>query len=166
MGFWPTSIIGTAALPLQRGRFHWQWKCLLKSIYSETIFMKYMYKEQIQATMTINEFLRSHTNPSDQNNANFRKSISNMRRFKTRIYGCGTFLNGLIFCWMNDIPLVILFEVVAKVGNPSHFSGATAVQNQPKSQTFTVNLAVFPPPPPPHPSQDGVKNLGKGLLGG
>ena len=35
-----------------------------------------------------------------------------------------------------------LFKVVAKVGNPSLFSGATAVQNRPKSYAFTVNLAV------------------------
>ena len=34
---------------------------------------------------------------------------------------------------------------MANVGNPSLFSGATAVQSLPKSQTFTVDLAVFCP---------------------
>ena len=36
---------------------------------------------------------------------------------------------------------------MAKVGNLSPFSGATAVQSQPKCRTFTVNLAVFAPQP-------------------
>ena len=48
-------------------------------------------------------------------------------------------------------------------GNPSLFSGATAVQSWPKSHTFTVNSGMFAPPPPP-PSQDGVKNRWKGLF--
>ena len=32
-----------------------------------------------------------------------------------------------------------LFKLVAKVGTPSLFSGATAVQSRPKSHAFTVN---------------------------
>ena len=42
---------------------------------------------------------------------------------------------------------------MAKVGNLSPSSGATAVQSQPKCRTFTVNLAVFAP------SQDGSQKL-------
>ena len=45
---------------------------------------------------------------------------------------------------MNDINKAI-FKIVAKVGNRSLFSGATAVQSRPKSHTFTVNLALFAP---------------------
>ena len=42
-----------------------------------------------------------------------------------------------------------LFKVVAKVGNLSLLSGATAVQSRPKSHTFNINLAVhvFAPQP-------------------
>ena len=36
-----------------------------------------------------------------------------------------------------------LFKVVAKIGNLSLFSGATAVQSRPKSHTFTINFGVF-----------------------
>ena len=42
-----------------------------------------------------------------------------------------------------------LCQVVAKVGNLSLFSGATAVQSRSKSRTFTINLAVFVPQPRP-----------------
>ena len=38
---------------------------------------------------------------------------------------------------------VKIFKVVAKVGNPSLFSGATAVQSRPKSHRFAAILAVF-----------------------
>ena len=38
-----------------------------------------------------------------------------------------------------------VFKIVAKDGNLSLFSGASAVQSRPKSHTFTVNLAVFAP---------------------
>lgn len=63
------------------------------------------YKEQVQATTTINEILRFHTNPSDQNHSSSREIRSHMRRLKIRIYGRRTFrnVNGLIFGWMNDI---------------------------------------------------------------
>ena len=40
-----------------------------------------------------------------------------------------------------------LFKEAANVENLSLFSSATAVQSQPKSHTFTVNLAVFAPHP-------------------
>ena len=49
-----------------------------------------------------------------------------------------------------------LFKVVAKVGNLSVFSGATAVQSRPKSYTFTVNFAVISPP-----EKMAVKNPGR-----
>ena len=48
------------------------------------------------------------------------------------------------------------FKIVAKDGNLSLFSGATAVQSRPKSHTFTVNLAVFAPP-----VKMAVKNRGR-----
>ena len=47
-----------------------------------------------------------------------------------------------------------LFKVVANVGNPPLCSGVIAVQNGPKSHTFTVILALLP-------SQDGVINREK-----
>ena len=56
------------------------------------------YKEHIQATTTINEFLRFHTNPSETIAANCREIRSNMKIFIIRIYGHDTLLNGLIFC--------------------------------------------------------------------
>ena len=60
-------------------------------------------KEQIQATTTVNEFLRFHTNPSNQNYANYGEIRSHMKRFILPIHGRKTFFNGLIFCWINDI---------------------------------------------------------------
>lgn len=59
-----------------------QRECLSKDICTEALFMK--YKEQIQATTTINEFSRCHTNPSNQN--------ENLRTSARR-----TFFYGLIF---------------------------------------------------------------------
>ena len=97
------------------------------------------YKEQIRATTTINEFLRFHINPSKIITANCPDIRINIRRFIIRIYGRHT----LFFVeWVISIKL---FKVVAKVGHPSLFSGATAVQNRPKSHTFTVNFTVFAP---------------------
>ena len=105
----------------------------LKDIYTEIIFMK--YKEQIQATTTINEFLRFHTNPSKTNTSNCRQIRRNMRRCIIRIYGRHTFLMALFSVkWMISIKL---FKVVAKVGNLSLFSGARAVQSRPKSQSYS-----------------------------
>ena len=56
------------------------------------------YKEEIQVIKTVNEFLRFHTNPSNQHYANYHEIKSHMRRFITRIYGRRTFFNSLIFC--------------------------------------------------------------------
>ena len=58
------------------------------------------YKEEIQVITTVNEFLRFHTNPSNQHHANYHEIRSHMRRFihVIRIYGCCTFFNSLIFC--------------------------------------------------------------------
>ena len=44
--------LGTALTPLQRGGFPQQ-KCILKDIYTETIFTK--YKDEIQVITTVNE---------------------------------------------------------------------------------------------------------------
>ena len=71
-------------------------KGILKDICTEIIFMN--YKKEIQVIMTINEFLRFHTNPSNQHYANYHEIRSHMRRFIIRIYGCRTFFNSLIFC--------------------------------------------------------------------
>ena len=119
------------------------WKCLWEDIYTENIFMK--YEEQIPATTTINEFLRFHTSPSKIITANCREIRSNMRRFIIRIYGRHTLLMALFSVeWIISIKLL---KVMAKVGNLSSFSGATAVQSQPKCRTFTVSLALFVPQP-------------------
>ena len=64
MRFWPTWNRYTL---LQRGGFP-QWKCIVKDICTEIIFMK--YKEEIQFITTLNEFLRFHSNPSNQHYAN------------------------------------------------------------------------------------------------
>ena len=96
------------------------------------------YKEQIQAKTTINEVLRFHTNPSKILTTNCREIRSNMRWFIIRIYG--RILMALFSVeWVISINLKRL-KLVAKVGNPSLFSGSTAVQSQPKSHKFTVNL--------------------------
>ena len=49
-----------------------------------------------------------------------------------------------------------LVKVVARVGNLSLFSGASAVQSRPKSHSFTENYAVFAPP-----DKMAVKNPGR-----
>ena len=69
--------------PLQRGSFS-QRKYTLKDICTEIIFIK--YKEEIQAITTVNEFLRSYTNPSNQHYANYHEIGS------LRFYGRRTFL--------------------------------------------------------------------------
>ena len=97
---WDFGRLWAAVAPLKRDGFP-KWKCLLKELYTEIIFMK--HKEQIQATKTIHEFLRFHTNPCKIITVNCREIKSNMRRFIIWIYGRHTFPNGLIFCWMNDI---------------------------------------------------------------
>ena len=56
------------------------------------------YKEEIQVIMTVNKFLRFHTNPSNQHYANYHEIRSDMRRFMIQIYGFHTFFNSLIFC--------------------------------------------------------------------
>ena len=45
-------------------------------------------KEEIQVITTVNNFLRFHTNPSNQYYADYDKIKSHMRRFIIRIYGC------------------------------------------------------------------------------
>ena len=75
-------------VPLQRGGFRWR-KCAFKDICTEIIFMK--CKEEIQVITTVNNFLRFHTNPSNQYYADYDKIRSHMRRFIIRIYGCRTF---------------------------------------------------------------------------
>ena len=81
---WDFGPLGTAITPLKRGRFP-QRKCILKVICTEIMFMK--YKEEFQVITTVNEFLRFHTNPSNQHYANYHEIRSHMRRFIVRIYG-------------------------------------------------------------------------------
>ena len=92
---WNFGPLGIAIGPLQRGRFPWQ-KCIFKDICTEIIFMK--CKEEIHVITTVNNFLRFHTNPSNQYYANYDKIRSHMRRFIIQIYRCRTFCNSLIFC--------------------------------------------------------------------
>ena len=54
---------------LQKGGFP-QRKCILKDICTEIISMK--YKEEIQVIMTVNEYSRFHTNPSNQHYVNYK----------------------------------------------------------------------------------------------
>ena len=54
-------------------------------------------EEQIQATTTINEFLRFDTNLFKIISANCREIRSNMERFIIRIYGRHAFLIALFF---------------------------------------------------------------------
>ena len=63
MNVWDFGLLGTAIKPLQRGGFP-QSKCILKDICTEIIFMK--HKEEIQVIMTVNKFLRFHTDPFNQ----------------------------------------------------------------------------------------------------
>ena len=51
------------------------------------------YKEEIQVMTTVNEFLRFHTNPSNQHYANYDEIGSHMRRFIIRIYRRRSFFN-------------------------------------------------------------------------
>ena len=95
MNAWNFGPLGTAITPLQRGGFPQQ-KCTLKDICTEFIFMK--YKEEIQVMTTVNEFLRFHTNPSNQHYANYHEIGSHMRRFIIRIYRRRSFFNSFIFC--------------------------------------------------------------------
>ena len=92
---WNFGPLGTAITPLQGGGFPQQ-KCTLKDICTEFIFMK--YKEEIQVMTTVNEFLRFHTNPSNQQYANYHETGSHMRRFIIRIYRRRSFFNSSIFC--------------------------------------------------------------------
>ena len=80
---WDFGPLGPAFTPLQRGRFPQQ-RFILKDICTEIIFVK--YKEEIQVITTANEFLRFHTNPSYQHNANYNETRSHMGRFIIRIY--------------------------------------------------------------------------------
>ena len=80
---WDFGPLGTATMPLQRSGFP-QRKCILKEIYTEIIFIK--YKEEIQVIKIVNEFLRCHTNPSNQHYANYHGIRSHMRRFIIRIH--------------------------------------------------------------------------------
>ena len=105
---WNFGALGTAMTPLQRCGFP-ERKGILKDICTEIIFMN--YKEEIQVITTINKFLRFHTNPSNQHYANYHEIRSHMGRFIIRIYGCHTFFNSLIFCWMNDINKAIQSSV-------------------------------------------------------
>ena len=92
---WDFGPLGTAITPLQRVGFP-QRKCILKEICVEIIFMK--YKGKIQVITTVNEFLKFHTNPSNQHYANYHEIRSHMRRFIIRIYRRRTFFSSLIFC--------------------------------------------------------------------
>ena len=56
------------------------------------------YKEEIQVITTVNEFLRFHTNLSNQHYVNYHEIRSHMRRFIIRIYGRRTLPDSLIFC--------------------------------------------------------------------
>ena len=76
---WDFSPFGTAITPLQRGGFA-QRKSILKDICTD-----------IQVITTVNEFLRFHTNPSNQHYANYHEIRSHMRRFIIRIYERRTF---------------------------------------------------------------------------
>ena len=69
---------GTAITSLQRGGFP-QRKCILIDICTDIIFTK--YKEEIQVITTINEFLRFHSNPSNQHYANYHEIRSHIGRF-------------------------------------------------------------------------------------
>ena len=72
------------------------------------------YEEEIQIITTVKEFLRLHTNPSNQHYANYHEIGSHVRRFLIRIYGRRTFLIALFSVeWMISIKL---FKVVANVG--------------------------------------------------
>ena len=81
--------LGTAITPLQRRGFPLR-KYILKDICTEIIFKK--SKEEIQVITTVNEFLRFHTNPSNQHYANYHEIRGHMKRFIIRIYGRRTFL--------------------------------------------------------------------------
>ena len=83
---------GTALTPVRRVGFP-QRKCILKDICTETVFMK--YKEEIQVITTVNEFLRFHTNPSNQHYADYYEIRSPIRRFIIRIYGHTVHRRGL-----------------------------------------------------------------------
>ena len=65
------------------------------------------YKEEIQVITTVNEFLRFHTNRSNQHNANYHEIRSHMWRFIIGVYGRRTFFNSLIFGWINNINKII-----------------------------------------------------------
>lgn len=67
----------------------------LKKFALGLIFMK--YKEQIEATMTVNEFLRVSSDPSNRNYTNCHEIRSQVRRFIIPSYGRHTFFNGLLF---------------------------------------------------------------------
>ena len=96
------------------------------------------YKEQIQAATTVNEFLRFHRNPFNQNYANCRKVRSRLRIFLISVYGRRAYLNGLILHWMNVINKPIMLKIVAYVGNPPLCNGVTAVQSPSKSHTHLL----------------------------
>ena len=136
---WDFGPLGTAVTPLQRVGFP-QRKCILKEICVEIIFMK--YKGKIQVITTVNEFLKFHTNPSNQHYANYHEIRSHMRRFIIRIYRRRTFFSSLIFCWMNDINKNIwgsgkFWKSACLHGRYSGFLSG------PKSRTFTVIFSEF-----------------------
>ena len=133
---WDFGPLGTAITPLQRGGFP-QRKSILKDI-----------RIEIQVITTVNEFLRFHTNPSNQHYANYHEIRSHMRRFIIRIYERRTFfIASFSVEWMISIKLSWL-KVVVNVGNPPLCSVVMAVSSGPKSHTFTVIsviLTVFAP---------------------
>ena len=55
------------------------------------------YKEEILVIRTVNEFLRFHTNRSNQHYANYHEIRSYMGRFIIRIYGRRNLYDSLIF---------------------------------------------------------------------
>ena len=133
---WDFGPLGTATMPLQRSGFP-QRKCILKDIYTEIIFIK--YKDEIQVITTETNFLRCHTNPSNQHYANYHEIRSHMRRFIIRIHT--DVVPSLIALysveWMISLKL---FIVVANVGNPSLCSGFIAIPSGPKSAILWHSL--------------------------
>ena len=93
MGFWPTWNPHNTATKKWISKAKMYFKIHL---YTGIILMK--YKEEIQVITTINEFLKFHTNPSNQHYANYHDIRSHMRRFMIQIYECRTFFTSLIFC--------------------------------------------------------------------
>ena len=81
---WDFCPLKTVVNATTKGQFSTAKIYFIKDICTEIIFIK--YKEEIQAITTVNEFLRSYTNPSNQHYANYHEIGS------LRFYGRRTFL--------------------------------------------------------------------------